>query len=635
MAKDKKSKKKQGRGAEKTALKTAKKVAKKEKKGRGGKGEVEEEDIEKILQELAANEEARNAVSEVACERPGPRVHASFTLSPVKDGEAVVFGGEYYNGDRVMVYNHLFRMREVKGVVTWTQICSPNTPRPRSSHQAVAHKHHLYITGGEFTSPSQMQFYHHRDFWRLDFATFCWEELKTVGGPSPRSGHRAVLAKNKIFVFGGFYDTGCDVKYFNDTFLFDPADMKWTKVGEDRRGDNGNWPSPRSACGLGEFEDTVFLFGGYTKMGKALGGTDESRGMVHNDTWCFDLKTNGWSKVRKAGIPPTPRCGFSSAVHKKRNLVVFGGVLDVYEKQDLKSTFYNDVYAFRMDQRRWYPLTLRGVGKKGGGVRRVGGKKGFRDGMSTAGSSIGFGTEAGSGGEEEDPDADEFLGKKARRKRQIREGMEERGRGEEGGNRSDGTASGEDDWDEDPDEAGENTVPPVPEDAALAPDGAADASLEGGGQDAAGLGGEHETAVLGEDAPAQEEGAAAAGEGAADAAGGGGLRAMLAGLTLTKKAAPESVYEGSVAGSVAETEASLAQFDGFGPSRRINSHMLVKGNDLFIFGGKVDADRKEVTLDDLWSLDLAKLAEYKETAPRVSRKDCFPCVKLANAKYSG
>ena len=25
--------------------------------------------------------------------------------------------------DRVMVYNHLFRMREVKGVITWTQIC--------------------------------------------------------------------------------------------------------------------------------------------------------------------------------------------------------------------------------------------------------------------------------------------------------------------------------------------------------------------------------------------------------------------------------------------------------------------------------------------------------------------------------
>ena len=37
--------------------------------------------------------------------------------------------------------------------------------------------------------------------------------------------------------------------------------------------------------------------------------------------------------------------------------------------------------------------------------------------------------------------------------------------------------------------------------------------------------------------------------------------------------------------------------------------------------GQVDADRKEVTLDDLWSLDLAKLAEYKEVNP-------FPFVPL-------
>jgi len=35
-----------------------------------------------------------------------------------------------------------------------------------------------------------------------------------------------------------------------------------------------------------------------------------------------------WSKVRRAGIPPTPRCGFSTTVHKQRNLVVFGGVFD-------------------------------------------------------------------------------------------------------------------------------------------------------------------------------------------------------------------------------------------------------------------------------------------------------------------
>jgi hypothetical protein len=36
-------------------------------------------------------------------------------------------------------------------------------------------------------------------------------------------------------------------------------------------------------------------------------------------------------------------------------------------------------------------------------------------------------------------------------------------------------------------------------------------------------------------------------------------------------------------------------------SMRVSRHFLVQ----------VDADRKEVTLDDIWSLDLSKLTEYK------------------------
>lgn len=80
----------------------------------------------------------------------------------------------------------------------------------------------MYVFGGEFTSPSQMQFYHHKDMWRLDLMTMKWEELSMKGGPTPRSGHRAVAYKgSKIFVFGGFYDTGHDVRYFNDCYMYD------------------------------------------------------------------------------------------------------------------------------------------------------------------------------------------------------------------------------------------------------------------------------------------------------------------------------------------------------------------------------------------------------------------------------
>ena len=159
-----------------------------------------------------------------------------------------------------MVYNHLFRCKlgvgsSEKAACQWSQITSPNTPKPRSSHQAVASRSHIYISGGEFTSPSQMQFYHHKDMWRLDLTSNSWEELSTKGGPTPRSGHRAIVWRGKMFIFGGFYDTGHDVRYFNDAYLFDFAELKWTKVGEDKKGDNMIWPSPRSACGLAEFED--------------------------------------------------------------------------------------------------------------------------------------------------------------------------------------------------------------------------------------------------------------------------------------------------------------------------------------------------------------------------------------------
>lgn len=42
--------------------------------------------------------------------------------------------------------------------------------------------------GGEFTSPGGKQFYHYGDLWRFDVKEGVWDELKTRGGPSPRSG---------------------------------------------------------------------------------------------------------------------------------------------------------------------------------------------------------------------------------------------------------------------------------------------------------------------------------------------------------------------------------------------------------------------------------------------------------------
>ena len=32
-------------------------------------------------------------------------------------------------------------------------------------------------------------------------------------------------------------------RYLNDAYVFEMTEQKWTKLGEDKKGDNGHWPS--------------------------------------------------------------------------------------------------------------------------------------------------------------------------------------------------------------------------------------------------------------------------------------------------------------------------------------------------------------------------------------------------------
>lgn len=88
----------------------------------------------------------------------------------------------------------------------------------------------LKLFGGEHSTPSQMQFYHYRDLWVFRIASRKWEKIDTKNGPSPRSGHRMIAHKKKLFVFGGFYDTGVSYKYYNDVWIFSLETYQWQCV---------------------------------------------------------------------------------------------------------------------------------------------------------------------------------------------------------------------------------------------------------------------------------------------------------------------------------------------------------------------------------------------------------------------
>lgn len=344
-------------GAQKTERKTEKAEAKRERRVEK-KAAADGDDIDAILAQLALEERAKTKVTvQQDCGPPSPRCNASLTA--LSDRELVLYGGELFDkaADRTYVYGELYRFRADKRV--WSRIESPNSPPPRSGHAAAVWRNSLYVFGGEFTSPKQERFHHYKDLWRLDLASNEWTQLPLKGGPSARSGHRVVVWKNTLVLFGGFYDTGREVRYYGDMWALDLEELRWEPKGSP----GALAPSPRSACQLVLHGNDVLLYGGYHKLVDEDG---EDKATVHADAWALELPAFTWSKVKKQGFSPGPRAGFGLVAHKKR-AVYFGGVVDREAKGGdvLVSEFYNELFTFQLESRRWFPLALKPLQKKG------------------------------------------------------------------------------------------------------------------------------------------------------------------------------------------------------------------------------------------------------------------------------
>lgn len=137
-------------------IKNSKKKADKQAKKEG------EESIESILNEIVKKDLHRTAISVSESKQPSRRIN--FTLTSLPNGDAILFGGEYFDGEVNVCYNELYRWSVDTN--TWKCIESPNTPPPRCSHQAVLYRDFLYIFGGEFATADQ---FHHYRVGLLDF----------------------------------------------------------------------------------------------------------------------------------------------------------------------------------------------------------------------------------------------------------------------------------------------------------------------------------------------------------------------------------------------------------------------------------------------------------------------------------
>ncbi|RNA43852.1 kelch domain-containing 4 [Brachionus plicatilis] len=363
-----KEKKKKGLGMEKTMAKTEKKAQKNIKKELK---EIGEEDIETIIENFAKKEAELNQVKEIQLPEgqfPSRRGGASFNLSPERE-ELILFGGDYFDGVKVFMYNDLFIYSIKKN--QWSQIKAPNAPPPRTFHQSVyvsRNSGELWVFGGEFSSPSQSQFYHYNDLWMFSFQTKAWTKIISPNTPSPRSGHRMAVLKKHLVLFGGYYDNLRNCKFYNDTFLFNLETNQWEEMKFTASNDP---PSPRSACQLNVCakNNTVVIYGGFSKEKLKK---DREKGIVHSDMYVLacDTKKNDkvewcWKRAKQSGAKPSERISFSMIPLHDDTALLFGGVFDqddadIDEDDESNSKFFNDLYKLDLSSYKWINLSLRG-----------------------------------------------------------------------------------------------------------------------------------------------------------------------------------------------------------------------------------------------------------------------------------
>nr|XP_018895787.1 PREDICTED: kelch domain-containing protein 4 [Bemisia tabaci] len=354
--------KKKGKGAAKTAAKTEKKQAMKLKKKLASMGE---EDIERAIMQMEQTEANRKKTEETVVNSPSRRANSSFIPHPTKDA-LILFGGEFYNGSKNTIYGDFYMYNLNKK--EWTAIKAPNHPPPRCGHQMVGTTidgGQLWMFGGEYLSASSSQVHHYKELWLYHITNKIWQKINAPNGPSARSGHRMVLCKKQLIVFGGYYDNFTNYIYYNDVHSFSLEDYTWRPIVP-----SGVAPAPRSGCCMAALPDgRILIYGGYSKEKIKK---DVDKGTVHNDMFLLTPDKNDstglkwkWVKVKPGGARPLPRSGLSMAVTvPATKAYTFGGVYDVEEsEEDLSGTFFNDLHLLDLEQVIWRTVTLKGAKK--------------------------------------------------------------------------------------------------------------------------------------------------------------------------------------------------------------------------------------------------------------------------------
>ena len=235
---------------------------------------------------------------------------------------------------------------------SWTELDAPGGPSKRTNHVAVVAGNKLYIYGGN-ASNDGLAFIPLGDTWALDLDTLAWTELQTRNNPPERLFHAAATDGSFLYVYAGGDEDAFFGPFFRDLWALDLTSLEWTEMSGGSDGPEGRiWPSLTYDPVL----DQLVMFAGH----------DDQELGNHNELWSFDIGTSQWDRLKKGDTPNQPaggfcdfpaeftnvdlesperRNGFASALTDAGELFVFGGKTDC--------GLINDVWSLDIAAGEW------------------------------------------------------------------------------------------------------------------------------------------------------------------------------------------------------------------------------------------------------------------------------------------
>lgn len=166
-----------------------------------------------------------------------PEARYGHSLVTLPDGRVVMFGGQ---GENNTLFNDLNIFRD-----TWTMPDPEgDLPPKRKNHSAVLAEEKMYVYGG--SDHSQI----YDDLWSYDFSQNSWTLLSPSGNlPEARESSSAFYWNDNIYIAGGQNDS----QPLSDLWLYNIAENTWTK--------RGHTPTNFAGAAISTYQDNLYFLG--------------------------------------------------------------------------------------------------------------------------------------------------------------------------------------------------------------------------------------------------------------------------------------------------------------------------------------------------------------------------------------